>query len=199
MLSLYLSFLDDESDCELFKEIYTTYQQPMFYIANSILNNSSESEDVVHDVFLKVASKYMGFIKSLPNQQDVRNYLFKSAKNTALNTLRNQKQDHVSLDEIDDMDFNFYDPLTSEDFLKELCTHADYEMALNAIRKLDKKYSDVLYYHFVLEMTVPDVAKLLNRKVSTVKKQLVRGKKLLFSYLNISKGNEEPTGVKDLS
>ncbi len=129
----------------------------------------------------------------------LRNYLLKSTKNTALNIIRNQKQDQLSLDELDDTEFHFSDNLTSTDFLKELCTHADYEMALEAIHKLDKKYSDVLYYHFVLEMTVPDVARLLNRNVSTIKKQLVRGKKLLFSSLNIPTETDKLTWAENHS
>lgn len=44
-------------------------------------------------------------------------------------------------------------------------------------------YRDALYYHFVLELSVHETAKLLNCKVSTVKKRLVRGKKLLHVQL----------------
>lgn len=44
-------------------------------------------------------------------------------------------------------------------------------------------YRDALYYHFVLELSVPETAKLLNCKASTVKQRLVRGKKLLHVQL----------------
>lgn len=40
-----------------------------------------------------------------------------------------------------------------------------------------------MFYHFVSEMKISEIAELLGRKKSTVQQQLVRGKKLLLEIL----------------
>lgn len=67
--------------------------------------------------------------------------------------------------------------------MNKVCRGIEYERIVEAIASLDEIYRDALYYHFVLEMSVPEVAKLLDCKVSTVKQRLVRGKKLLHKQL----------------
>lgn len=57
MLALYMSFIDDESHRRLFEKIYIEYRGPMFFMARSVLGNDSDAEDIVHDVFLKIAKK----------------------------------------------------------------------------------------------------------------------------------------------
>ena len=59
MLALYMSFIDDESHRRLFEKIYIEYRDPMFFMARSVLGNDSDAEDIVHDVFLKIAKKHM--------------------------------------------------------------------------------------------------------------------------------------------
>ena len=42
-----------------------------------------------------------------------------------------------------------------------------------------------MFYHFVSEMKIGEIANLLGRKRSTVQQQLVRGKKKLIEILQI--------------
>ena len=49
-----------------------------------------------------------------------------------------------------------------------------------AIKSVPTPYNEVLFLHYVNELPVKKTAALLERKVSTVKMQLVRGKKLLL-------------------
>lgn len=65
MLALYMSFIDDESHRRLFEKIYIEYRDPMFFMARSVLGNDSDAEDIVHDVFLKIAKKHMARISSV--------------------------------------------------------------------------------------------------------------------------------------
>ncbi len=60
MLALYMSFIDDESHRRLFEKIYIEYRDPMFFMARSVLGNDSDAEDIVHDVFLRIAKKAHG-------------------------------------------------------------------------------------------------------------------------------------------
>lgn len=182
MLVFYLSLIDDEPSRRDFERIYCTYRKQMLLVARSILTNNADAEDVVHDVFVKIASKYMPTIKGIQNEEDLRNYLLKATKNTALNLCKTQKKNNVSADDM----IPFYsDTITDDQFLDLICTNLEYEKTIEAIKKLDVKYREVLYYHFVIGLSAHEVAKILGRKNGTVKMQLVRGKKILLSLLNI--------------
>jgi DNA-directed RNA polymerase specialized sigma24 family protein len=70
-----------------------------------------------------------------------------------------------------------------EQFIDEICTKLDCADVTEAMDSLDNKYRDVLYYHFVLGLTIPETAKILDRKANTVQKQLVRGKSILLNKI----------------
>ena len=78
MLALYMSFIDDESQRRLFEEIYLNYRKQMLLVARSVLGSDTDAEDVVHDVFLKIAKKHMSRISKIKNSIDLRNYLLKA-------------------------------------------------------------------------------------------------------------------------
>ncbi len=85
---------------------------------------------------------------------------------------------------------NDIEELSDDTFIETLCNKIDYDQIIEAIKSLNEKYRDVLYYHFVMELTVPQTAKLLDQTTSTTKKQLVRGKKMLLDLLEIE-GDED--------
>ena len=74
--------------------------------------------------------------------------------------------------------------LIDSEFVETICRKAEYEELVLMIKCLDKKYREVLYYHFVLEFSIAETSKILNQNISTTKMQLVRGKKKLMCLLN---------------
>lgn len=185
MLAFYLSLIDNDNDRKLFERIYYAHRKQMLTLAFAILENEDDAEDLVHDVFCNIAEKYMQSLQNIKNEQDMKNYLLKATKNSALNKKRDTKP-HISLHESEYM-LN-KDDLNDNEFLDMICNNISYQEVLSAIRSLDKKYEDVLYLHFVIGMTVPEVAEHLNRNKQTVKKQLFRGKILLLEKLSLNGG-----------
>lgn len=185
MLVFYLSLIDDEIQRIKFEEIYTTYRMQMIHLAKSFLHSEADAEDMVHDVFLRIATKHMKFIQELSNPEDIRNYLLKATKNTALNELKRKGRKHISIESVSEGDLEDTPDLADDSFIELLCTKAEYDNVVQALLSMDEPYRDIMYYHFVLELSVPDAAKRLGRNTATAKKQLVRGKKLLLSKLGI--------------
>lgn len=168
------------------EEIYHTYINQMYALAFSMLHNQMEAEDAVHDVFVRVASN-LSILEKIPTQDDMRNYLLKATKNTALNMIR--KKNHEAIySETAGSERKSIPSLSDDEFVESIFRKAAYGEIVQAILNMDNKYSDVLYCHFVLELTVPETAKVLGRNISTVKQQLVRGKKMLLSSLEHQKG-----------
>lgn len=185
MLAFYLSLIDNDNDRKLFERIYYAHRKQMLTLAFSILENKDDAEDLVHDVFCNIAEKYMQSLQNIKNEQDMKNYLLKATKNSALNKKRDIKP-HISLHESEYM-LN-KDDINDNEFLDMICNNISYQEVLYAIRSLDKKYEDVLYLHFVIGMTVSEVSEHLDRNKQTVKKQLFRGKILLLEKLSLNGG-----------
>lgn len=163
------------------EELYNKYSRQMFLIAKSILHSNADAEDAVHDVFLKISKKHMNIIQKFSCEEDVRNYLLKATKNTALNIGNKHKREMFIFGSSNGI--NRAENISNEQFIETVCQKSEYDRIVKAIVSMDERYRDVLYYHLVAELSVYDVSRLLNRKVSTVKKQLVRGKKQLIDLL----------------
>lgn len=50
----YLTLLDTQEGVSKFEQLYKTYKNRMYYIANSILKDSYLAEDAVHNAFLRI-------------------------------------------------------------------------------------------------------------------------------------------------
>lgn len=55
VMLIYLALIETDSDKEKIETIYTEYRGLMFYVANKILGDTMDSEDIVHDAFVKIA------------------------------------------------------------------------------------------------------------------------------------------------
>ncbi len=53
---IYLSVIESEDDWSKFEIIYREYRDLMLHIANRILGDTKDSEDVVHQSFVKLIS-----------------------------------------------------------------------------------------------------------------------------------------------
>lgn len=185
MLSIYLAYLDDNNDKRLFENIFYSYRKQMITLALSILHNESDAEDAVSNVFLRVASKNWDVVRGIELDIDLRNYLLKATKNTSLNMIKSKMKENTSLDTVLEHNIDSVENMADNTFVEYICNKIEYDKVAKAIKLLDEKYRDVLYYHFIMELTVPETAKLLNQTISATKKQLVRGKKMLLSLLDI--------------
>ncbi|MBQ2775611.1 MAG: sigma-70 family RNA polymerase sigma factor [Clostridia bacterium] len=186
MLALYLSLIGNEVYQRLFERVYFSHRKQMVTLAMSILESREDAEDAVHDVFYVIAKKHLRVLQTITNEQDMKNYLLKATKNRALNMKRDRKK-YVLLQD-NDIVLSKEEDLNDSSFLDAICDKMTYQELVDAIRSLDGKYEEVLYLHFVLEMSVPEVAELLYRNIHTVKKQLVRGKSMLIDRLTVNGG-----------
>lgn len=195
MLALYLAYLDEAEDKILFEDIFYSYRKQMYTMAESILHNSNDSEDAVSAVFLRIAQKNWDVVRSIQSQTDLRNYLLKATKNISLNMIKFKKRDEISLNVVTEYNTKYDKYLSDDTFVEFISNNIEYDEVIEAMKSLNDIYRDASYYHFVMEMTIPETAKSLNCTVSTTKKQLVRGKKMLLCLLNIrgdeKNGNEQ--------
>lgn len=179
MLVFYMSIIDDEKEKSKFELLYNQYRNIMMSVALGVLHNKEDAEDAVHNTFIALARnmKSIGDVESTATKY----YVIKATRNTSINMLnKNKKHNEISLEWINDIPDN--------DFVENLDLKQRYNDVVKAISSLDDTYRDVLFYHFVSDMTSKQIADLLGKKHSTIKQQLVRGKKILLSVLG---GNDD--------
>ena len=185
MLAYYISIIEDPKDEKLFEQLYINYRKQMFYLARSILSEDAAAEDAVHDVFVAIASKHMPTIQKIGSPTDLRNYLLKATKNCCLNYIQKRNKTPISTDEMQGTRQAIFEKeITDDEFLEYIYNLTEAGRVVAAIKALPGIYAETLYYHFVMGLTGKEIAKLTGNKLSTVKKQLVRGKAALLQVLN---------------
>jgi RNA polymerase sigma-70 factor (ECF subfamily) len=195
MLVLYLTYIDEEQEKLKFENLYYTYRKQMAAVAMSVVCSREDAEDIVHEVFLNIASKHMEMVCKISDERDLRNYMLKAVKNTALNWKKKRGRWLFLENDIEIKNDTL--ELSDDKFVEYLCEKMEYERVLEAIKALETKYQNVLYYHFVMELPVPQVAKSLSQSLAATKKQLVRGKKKLLQILGEEDGyGNDQSGIK---
>ena len=149
-----------------------TYADMVYRLACLNTNNKETAEDVFQTVFLKLVSHQ----ESIISEEHLKAWLIrvtinqcKSVATTAWNRKRASYEDAMLMEE----------PEEQEDFSD----------VYEAVRELPDKYRDVIHLFYYEQLTVKDIAGILDTKEATVKTWLSRGRKLLGGKLKEEYGN----------
>ena len=178
IMIMYMSLIDNEDDKIKFEDIYGKYKKMMFWIANQILNDERDIEEVVQDSFIKII-RNLDKIEKI-NSKKTKSFISIIVKNTAIDVYRKNLSNKVEV-ELDD---NFIFP---SDELKEVEIEGLNNIEI-AIMKLTEIYKEVFLLKYSHELENNEIAKLLNIKESTVRVRLARGKEKLEFILNKMEG-----------
>lgn len=122
------------------------------------------AEDVAQETFIRVYQHYGRF----RNQSSVQTWILKIAINLCKNQMRTHWWRYRSEKELLEVDTTgYYDGLV------------DRQTVLSEIGKLPIKYKEVILLYYYQQLTILEIAGLLNEKESTVKSRLVRARKKL--------------------
>lgn len=175
MIGFYFTLIDSPIEQSKFEQWYGLYKQPMLSIAYDILHDYQEAEDAVHESFIKIA-KHIGEIDD-SNEKRLFSFIYTTTKHVAIDMHRKRFRN-------DDFLFDYSpDFIASDALIDQLCENADIDSLVKCLQEIPPYYAEILYYHYAEEYTMKQLSHMFHRPVSTVKKQLVRGKKLLIEKL----------------
>lgn len=169
---MYLAMIDSPDEKKKFEIIYQTYRQLMFYVANRILENDQDAEDVVHDAFLKVI-EYIDRIDR-PRCPQTRAFIVTITENKAIDLYRKRKNHSiVPLEEeyIGILERSKIEQVEESDSLTQ------------AILSLPGRYREVLLLKYAQGYSMDEIAVLLSTTVENVKKLIQRARKKLEKSL----------------
>jgi len=163
MMIAYLQMLDTPEERLRFEQLYQQYRGLMYHVANSVLHNSQDAEDAVHNAFLRIIKSFSRF-QDAP-VQDLAPQLVVIAKNEAISVLRT-KRDTVPLEDWDGC------AERSEDI-------ASYHALVDSFTRLPPVYRAVMEMKLLSGCSDGEIAAKLGLSKTAVSTRVNRGRQLL--------------------
>ncbi|MCM1062682.1 MAG: sigma-70 family RNA polymerase sigma factor [Eubacterium sp.] len=168
MISFYLSLLDTPEEKSKFEQLYRLYRQDMYKTAYGILENKYDTEDAVHEAFMRVMKKLTKI--SEINCHQTHAYLLIIVKNTALKILKKRKNTIA----VDTDTIEIADDFGLEEYV---ISNMEVESIKHILEQLSDDYYEVLFLELFMEFSISDIAEQLGLTYENTKKRLQRAKK----------------------
>ena len=177
--------IETEEDKRKFMDLYEEYEHFMLWAAREIVEDNYTAEDIVHDVFEKVADNMEG-IEELISAK-IKRYLYVLTRNKAIDHLRKEHRrsyiESMSLDEVE---------IGEEQEMPSLRELNDETIIMEALHRLPDDYKNLFLLKYVECVDNKEIAKMFGMKEGTVRQKLARGKVLLRKELEkVRKEKEE--------
>ena len=172
MLSVYLMMIDNSDDKVKFEKVYKRFKNIMLNRAYEIVKERQLAEDAVHNAFLKI-------INNLPKIYDADSnetkwYVIVIVTNEAKKIYN--KENKILKAELMDMESDFNLEAIVED--KNIVEKVKREIEL-----LPEIYRDTMSLKYYNDLSNKEISSVLSIPISTVKKRLQRGRKILIQKL----------------
>ena len=162
-MMIYLQMIDTPEDRSKFEQLYLEYRGLMFHVANKILRNEQDAEDMVHQAFLKVAEN----IEKIgdPKCPKTQSYIVTIVENQSIDLYRRRQKHQV---------------VELSDELPGISAVYEGENALAAcILKLPARYREVILLRYFQGYIVNELAAILGLSLSAASKLDQRAKNRL--------------------
>ncbi len=173
---------------EGFEVIYNKFYSPLLYFVLGYVKSIEVAEEILTDVFLVVWNRKNDF-NSLDN---LRAFLYISAKNASLNSLRaiKNKPQMEPISQFEEMLSN------DRTVFNKIIELELVELVLKEVSRLPNKQKDVFNLSFIEDKTVEEIAEELNmsisavytnrsRAISTLKLSFQSNNTVLFTFLTL--------------
>lgn len=156
-------------------EIFDKYSDMIFRIALSHVHSREDARDICQDVFMK----YLKDNTVFESDEHLKNWFIRvtinCCKNLCGSSWFRKNTSYNGNENYSDSPF--------EEFDKRADVH-------NALQKIPVKYRTVIHLFYFEDYSIKEISDILKIKESTIKSQLMRGKKLLYDLLKGEYFNE---------
>ena len=159
---------------KIFSQIYDQYINKIYRFVFLKVNSQEIAEDLTSETFLR------GW-RSFKNPTDIENpsaFLYKIARNLVIDYYRQKDQKKT----ISTEDIRISDPRT--DLEERAIFSSDLDIVKSALGDLKEDYQTVIIWHYLDDLSIPEIAKMLRKPEGTVRVSLHRALKALKSELN---------------
>lgn len=148
-----------------------------FTVANRMLKNREEAEEITQDAFLKAYKS----LKAFKQNSKFSTWLYKIVYNLSVSQLRKKKPNLYSIDADESQHFELPEASYKMDGLE----HRDQKKYLEkAIEQLNEEEQTIILFFYHEELSSEEIAKIIDLSVSNIKVKLFRARKKLYEHLN---------------
>ena len=159
---------------EALREIYVRYKDNLLTIAAVLLHDSHAAEDILHDVFITLATA----AKRLEFRVSLKNYLIVSVANRVRDKYRKKTHNFVGLEEAGQITSDSNGPEHSAILGEQL------QILIDALYRLPFEQREVIIFHLTGGLKFREIAKMLDISTSTVQGRYRYGIARLKTELN---------------
>lgn len=159
-----------------FEALVRRFERPLFYFIRRVVQNEARAWDVLQETWIRAfAGLRKGFAHS-----GLKAWLYRVARNTAINHVRDESRQHAALAERFDEQSGLED---SSGFCSD-----DAEEIHHALDRLDLSDREALTLYFLEDMSVREIAEVVGVPEGTVKSRLHFAKQRLRKILEKRNG-----------
>lgn len=159
---------------EAFNLLYKHYWKPLYSYAFSLVDDEFAAEEIVQQLMVA----FFANRPAIRNTYGLYPYLLRAVRNRSINHLRDQNTRRRNLSAV-----GTGRPYVGESISGRLEWHDMLKAITTCLGRLPHKYSEVFFLHRVEQLTVREIAQLLNRPATTVEKQLSKAVHLVRNSL----------------
>lgn len=161
------------------QNFYTENFNKIHRFISSRVAPREEATDITSDVFYK-------FALAIKEKREIKNplsFLFRIARNKTIDWYRKTKPESLDkkIDDSEKNSFQLKDPLSGA----QIISMSETQIVLRSIKKIDRKYSEIITLRFLREMSLFDISKRLKMSQSNVSIRTKRAIKELRKVLGI--------------
>lgn len=151
-----------------FEKLFEAYSDVIYRFCLYKTSDKEVAYDLTQDTFVRLWK----VMESDKEVEKPKQYIYQIARNLVIDHYKKSKS--VSLDALQEQGFDAKD---SEE--KDAVVLSEMSLMRDAIEKLEEDYREVIYMRFVEEMSVDEIAKILDISTNLVSVRINRGKKKL--------------------
>lgn len=179
---LFLLAIENHVQRSKLEEIYLLYKKDMYITAYDMVRNQQIAEDIVHNAILRV-SKHLGQIEEVESKR-TRAYMIVIVKNLC--------RDHFNKDKIKGINIKDFKPIEEFDHIADssqmiesgVIRREESTEILSIIKKLKPSYSEVISLRYYDELSVTQIANVLDTSPNNVSVRLNRAIKALHKKIS---------------
>ena len=160
-------------DDRLFAILYDRYASFVYNQSYAFVGSEEEAQDLTHDIFIKI---YLN-LKTFKNQSKLSTWIYSVVYHYCLNHVKqNRRKPEENKDLYEDVE-NIGQSFEEEEISDSELFEINYAKLQEILNKLALEDKAILLMKYKDDMSVKDIAEMLNIKESAVKMRLQRAKK----------------------
>lgn len=166
-----------KKDPEAFAQLYGLYVTPIYRFIYFKVATRQDAEDLTSEVFLKIWQ----YITETDHRIDnLRALLYRTARNLVIDTYRKKaKRDLVQDSEV----LNTIEDERQQSLLSNIETGMEMENIELVLRRIKDDYREIIILHYIEELSIGEIAKILDKSKGSVRVALHRALKVARELL----------------